>query len=110
MWTNELILRLQKYIEGNRYFLVYYQSHRVFGIDLPPDEPPSLFPNDASLADETEFYLEEYDDARPDGVLLSETEPSDFKVYLLKPVEWQQQDPDWSEADPETWEAYVKAK
>ena len=105
MWTPALIARLKKYIDGSRYFQVYYQTHKVYGMDLVPDQYAEEFPPDSA-----EFYLEEYDDARPDGVTLSETEPTDFQVYLLKPVDWQANDPDWSEADPETWATYKEWK
>lgn len=104
MWTLALIERLKKYIDGSRYFQVYYQSHRVYGMDLVPPEHAAEFP-----PEQAEIYLQEYDDAPPDGVVLAETEPTDFHVYLLMPLGnfdghgWTQQDPDWSAADPEAW-------
>jgi hypothetical protein len=88
MWTPALIERLHKYIEANRYYEVSYHGDKVYGMDLVPPESVDDFP-----PDQAEFYLQEYDDVRPDGVIIADTKPSDFQVHLLKAVKWTKQDP-----------------
>src|SRR5690348_1189877 len=102
MWTPELIERLHKYVEANRYFKVYCRNDLVYGMDLAsPDEPIG----------HSCVYLEEYDDARPDNfVTPDEVSPDDFHVFLLMPVDWTAQDPDWSAVDPESWAEYKGAE
>ena len=103
-WTVELIERLKKYIDASRYFEVSYRENKIFGMDFVPEEH-----NDRYAPDFAEFYLQEFDDARPEGHCLNECHPSDFRVSLLKPVEdWQSHNPNWSEADPDNWAEYQK--
>lgn len=95
-WTEELLKRLQSYINGGRYFEVRYLNNKVYGYDPPQEGYPAC------------IYLSEYDDVPPDNFIALEgyVKPEDFTVFLFKPVEWTVQDPNWSEADPETWQAY----
>jgi hypothetical protein len=99
MWTDELVERLGKYIASSRYFEVRYHGNKVYGFDPPQKGYPAC------------VYLSEYDDVPPDNFVSLEghVAPKDFEVLLLKPVEWQSQDPNWSEVDPDVWAAYVEA-
>lgn len=102
-WTIETLRRLQKYIEGdgNRYFDVRYltsndeRGFKVYAMSFPPSH--------YSIG-ETVFYLNR---SGPDKTKLARhCKPSDFKVYLLKPVDWTESNPNWSEADPKSWDEY----
>jgi hypothetical protein len=98
MWTDELVARLKKYVEANRFFVVKYRGSRVYNVDERNKEY-----NDTGWP---AYYLRPcYDDPCD----LEKTQPSDFQVFLLKPVEWTLDEPDWSEADAESWNEYVKA-
>ena len=99
LWAPELIARLKKYVDANNWFQVQYRSDNVFGLDLAPE---------GYEATRALVYLEEYDDCPPDGIVLEETKPGDFHVFLKSQVNWQAQDPNWSSADPETWDEYQK--
>ena len=95
MWTNELIKRFKKYVDGSRYFVVSFHGQQVYGLDIPPDEYP---------LDQAVYYLNPFDEGGSDGPILADTKPTDFTVQLLMPVDnWTEQDPDWSKADPECW-------
>lgn len=97
MWNDELIARLKKYVEAGRYFEVRYRNSRVFNVDeRQPQHGDAGWPA---------FYLSQGYDNPLD---LEKTQLTDFTVLLLKPISWDKQDPNWSEADPECWEEYVK--
>lgn len=107
-WTQVMVERLKKYIDGSRYFLVFHGTDRVYGMD---DRHPDFYTSDREdrvTYYGAQFYLQEYDDARPEGHLLEECKPDDFTVVLLKPVKWQGQDPNWKEADPKSWAEFSR--
>lgn len=106
-WTEAQVARLKKYVDGGRYFQVFYREDRVYGLD---DRHADFYTSDRDDRISyfgAQFYLQEFDDARPEGHLLEECDPADFKVVLLKPVkDWLNKDPNWKEADPESWAEY----
>ncbi len=80
MWTDELIARLQKYVEYKGYIVMYCEA-KVVGIEpRQPQYGPAGWPA---------YFLE----GNPDEpYVLEDTQPKDFSVFAIRP--------DWTESDP----------
>ena len=83
-WTDDLIKRLQRYVEASRDYIVTYNGERVYGI-----EPARPEYGDAGWAG---FYMsegaQECGDTPHD---FQDTMPNDFKVSAIGDIDWQKQ-------------------